>query len=238
MRYWRSIQAEVLASLAIVLLTSTILLTTLLLHTKASQIDALRPLIGRSLLAEANSPMLSIVGGRGPADWWLVDSAGARTLGPNAFSLDPEDLALSERARSQGEALFQVGHPWEPIRFATPMTSSDAVAIARIAPVVPGSILLGLLVTDAVVFVLLGSYLLRRRVVLPLSRLATSARAIGEGARSIPVHVEGEGEVAEVARAFNEMTSALELRSDELEKAVTDLRGSNESLLRSRSPAQ
>jgi len=82
---------------------------------------------------------------------------------------------------------------------------------------------------------LLGSYLLGRRILLPLGRLTDSVRAIGDSEPGARVPVEGDGKVAEVARAFNEMTQTLESRSEELEKAVRDLRGSNVDLRRARS---
>jgi signal transduction histidine kinase len=80
------------------------------------------------------------------------------------------------------------------------------------------------------VFTLLGLYLLRQRVVLPLRRLSGAARRVGDGDLHVRVPVEGEGEAAQLALAFNEMTEQLESRSEALEKAVVDLREANEQL--------
>ena len=97
-----------------------------------------------------------------------------------------------------------------------------------------GVLIFILLVSYLFVSYLLISYRLGRRILLPLGRLSDSIRAIGDGARGGRVQVEGEGKVAEVARAFNEVAEALESRSDELEKAVRDLRTSNADLRRAR----
>jgi signal transduction histidine kinase len=86
------------------------------------------------------------------------------------------------------------------------------------------------MVSVVAVFTAFGAYLLRRRLVLPLQRLAGAARAIADGASGARVPVDGAAEAADVAAAFNDMTEALEGRTGELEKAVLDLRQSNESL--------
>ena len=65
---------------------------------------------------------------------------------------------------------------------------------------------------------------------VPLERLAASARQIAEGGPGVRVAVAGAAETAEVGVAFNHMTEALEKRSEALEKAVAELRESNRSL--------
>jgi signal transduction histidine kinase len=108
------------------------------------------------------------------------------------------------------------------------------VAVAIVPPGVPRSGVVALVLADCLVFTLLGAYLLRRRVVLPLRWLADGARSIGEGGPGARVPVEGVGEVAEVGRAFNGMSEALERRSVALEKAVAELRAANASLRQAR----
>ena len=71
----------------------------------------------------------------------------------------------------------------------------------------------GVLIAGAAVAVGLGlvaSALLSRSLTAPLQRLAEAARAVAGGDLSQQVKVEGGAEVAKVAQAFNEMTSALE----------------------------
>lgn len=57
---------------------------------------------------------------------------------------------------------------------------------------------------------LIAGALLSRSMTAPLQRLADAARAVAGGDLGRQVRVEGSAEVAEVGRAFNEMTAALE----------------------------
>jgi signal transduction histidine kinase len=91
-----------------------------------------------------------------------------------------------------------------------------------------------LLALDVAVFTAFGATVLRRRVVLPLRRLAGAARGIADGAFDARVPEEGPREAAEVAAAFNEMSEALAARTAALEKAVADLRSTNAELRRTR----
>jgi signal transduction histidine kinase len=86
---------------------------------------------------------------------------------------------------------------------------------------------------DLAVFSLFAAWLLRRRVVRPLEQLAAAARAVGAG-ESMRAAVSGPRETAEVAQAWNEMTEALERRSEDLAKAVAELRATNRELRRTR----
>jgi hypothetical protein len=93
---------------------------------------------------------------------------------------------------------------------------------------------LALVLGDVLVFTAFGAFLLRRRLVVPLQRLAAAARSIAEGHLDARARVEGPAEAAEVAAAFNAMTDALARRSEALEKAVADLRASNRELREAR----
>jgi signal transduction histidine kinase len=64
--------------------------------------------------------------------------------------------------------------------------------------------------------------------------VAGAARAIEEGEASARAPIGGPSETQELARAFNAMTDALEKRSGALEKAVADLRASNQRLREAR----
>jgi signal transduction histidine kinase len=86
------------------------------------------------------------------------------------------------------------------------------------------------LIADGLVFTAFGVTLLRRRLVRPLQRLAGAARELADGDLSVRAPAEGPRETWEVASAFNEMSEALETRTGALEKAVADLRQSNEQL--------
>jgi two-component system, OmpR family, sensor kinase len=62
----------------------------------------------------------------------------------------------------------------------------------------------------AVAVAALAAWLLAGRLTAPLARLVTAARRVGDGDLSTRVQVDGDGEVAEVAAAFNDMAAGLE----------------------------
>src|SRR4030095_13465582 len=86
------------------------------------------------------------------------------------------------------------------------------------------------LAAAGVIFSALGAYLLRRRVVLPLQRLAAVARSLAAGDEGVRAPLDGTAETAALAAAMNDMTDALQARTHALEKAVLDLRGAHRGL--------
>lgn len=232
------LQAELIASLSLVAIASSLVLAALaFLHEEAH----LRELLGRSLLAEAREPPGSRPAAIAGTRWWKLRPDGSvEGLGFGGGALDPSTQALGKRAAAEGRPLVQPGFPWEPIRFAAP--GSDAsVLVARLPEGVswrlragPLVVLLAVAFANVAVFVGFGVWMTRRRVVMPLQRLAAAARAIADGAFEARVAVEGPREPAEVALAFNEMTEALERRTGALEKAVVDLREANRRLRETR----
>ncbi|MCP4039519.1 MAG: HAMP domain-containing protein, partial [bacterium] len=226
----RGVQFEVLASLTLVMVTATGFLAAFMIRTQGVQLDHLRGLIGHALHAEANAPAFRFVGGSDPVQWWIEEAGELRPLGAQRENPSETLEQLAASARLEGGAVVGAGRPWEPLRFATPIGDGREVAVGRIAPAVSGGVLLSMLLADCVVFIAIGAYLLRRRVLVPLRQLALAAGEIGQGARGTRVHVDGGNEAAEVALAFNEMSEALEQRGIELEKAISDLRESNRSL--------
>ncbi len=233
------IQTEVLAGLAVVMGLATVVLTTVLVM---HQERLLRDLLGRSLLAEARSePAVTEAFVPGTRWWWVSTRGEVQARTPQAGPVDPRSLALAERAREARGPLLQPGAVWEEIRFAAPVDRAGRVAVGRLPREAsarlrlhPLGVIAGVLVVDLLVFGAFGASLLRRRVIGPLQRLAGAARAVAEGARETRVPEEGSREAADLARAFNEMTDALEGRSADLEKAVVDLRSANEELRRAR----
>jgi two-component system sensor histidine kinase BaeS len=94
----------------------------------------------------------------------------------------------------------------------------------------------------AVAVAALAAWLLAGRLTAPLGRLVTAARRVGEGDLSTRVHVDGDGEVAEVAAAFNDMAAGLERAQGEqraflasvgheLKTPLTTVQGYTEALL-------
>jgi two-component system, OmpR family, sensor kinase len=94
----------------------------------------------------------------------------------------------------------------------------------------------------AVAVAALVAWLLAGRLTAPLGRLVAAARRVGEGDLSTRVQVDGDGEVAEVAAAFNEMAAGLERAQGEqraflasvgheLKTPLTTVQGYTEALL-------
>ena len=234
MRVHRGVQAEVLLSLALVMVTGTGLLAAVFLELNHSGLERLHGLIARGSAAasadegfERNPPEIAL--------WWSLDSEG-QTVGLNVSTqeLDRETLQLAEEAIGGVETVVQSGAPWEPMRLAVPRTEGRGVFVGRIDAAFSGKVLAGLLVTDVLIFCLFGVTLLRRRVVGPVRRLAQGMRDIGEGDLESTVAVEGAAEIEALAEAFNEMQITLASRTRALEKAVFELRQTNGRLLQAR----
>jgi len=232
-------QAELLLSLGLVMILATLVQAAVLAtHHESS----LRDLIGRALLAEARAPARISDAVLPGTEWWTVHPDGrVETRGPIPATIDTTTLALAIDARTRVEPLLQPGAIWERIRMAVPLESGGAVAVAAVPRwaswqlrVAPLGVLAVVLLADVVIFGALGVYLVRRRVVQPLSRLARTAHQIAAGEWQARAAAEGTAEVADLADSFNEMTTALEGRTSELEKAVKELAEKNADLSHAR----
>ena len=231
----RGLQAEVLLSLSLVMLTATGVLGLVLLRTHQSHVLQLRRLAARSLAIDAESPLPGLSGDLPAMRWWIVNPQGSeRARGSHAEPMDAPSRALADEARDRDLPLLRSGAPWQPLRFAAPTGTAGTVAVAWLPPSVSGAFILILMLGDVAVFTAFGAYLFRRRLIRPLERLAATARAIADGNTLLRAPVEGSDETCEVALAFNEMTEALDGHSRDLEKAVGELRESNRSLREAR----
>jgi signal transduction histidine kinase len=230
------LQREVLASLALVMGLATLVLVGLIVvHHERT----LRATLGPALLAEARAGTFGQAVLPGTYWWELGPDGRFEPRRPGGRAPDAETRALAAEARAQGAALLRLGGPSDAIRFAAPV-GARRIAVAELPPDVSHGLrrdpllVLGLLgAADLAVFSLFAALLLRKRVVQPLSELAAAARAVGRG-EAARAPVGGPRETAEVARAWNEMTEALERRSDDLAKAVAELRQANRELRRTR----
>jgi signal transduction histidine kinase len=217
-------------------LATTVLIGVFAYH----QESTLHRTLGRGLVAEARAPGSTPI--HPGTEWWWVDPAGvfrARSGRPSAP--DAELAALAAEARLQGKPLLRPGALSDSIRFATPMGADGSIAVARL-PVevsyslraIPLLVVAILALGNLAIFSAFGAMLLRRRVVLPLQSLADGARDITVGEQGLRVEAIGPTETKALAHAFNEMTEALEGRTDELTKAVVDLRDANSELREAR----
>jgi len=236
-RFRGGLLAEVIASLALVMLAATLVVALLLFQHGEAR---LRDVLGHALRAEARVlpvPTQSLVPG---TEWWRVDASGAvRSGAPERFDAALGEVAAAARARQA--TLLQPGAPWEPIRFATPGSGGE-VLVARVPAAAsfrlrgaPLPLVVALLVLDVALFTAFGASLLRRRVVAPLERLAAATRELAEGGFEARLPEEGPHETVLVARAWNEMSEALARRTAALEKAVAELRDANGALRVARS---
>ncbi len=233
----RGVQAEILASLALVMVTAIGLLAALFFEAHSNQLDRLAPLLGRALRDEGQTSTVAYGDAVATTTWFRVEPGASPK--PHALTgevLDDAGLSLARASREKNEPLLRTGRPWEPIHFATPLGGSapGVVGVAVLPPSIEGRIVLSLLVVDVCIFTWLGAYLLRRRVVSPLRQLAHAARSIEASGPGPRLAVEGVREAVEVAEALSDMSEALERRNTDLEKAIADLQGANASLRRAR----
>lgn len=229
----RGLQAEILASFSLVMVTATAVLGVMLVRTHERQAELLQRLAVRALFEDAGRPLPLTAAATPELHWWSIPDGGrARAHGSHAESLDPETLALADIARSEGRAVMRAGRPWEPLHFASPLRGG--VRVARLEPAVSVAWLIVLVLADVAVFTAFGLALLRRRLIRPLQRLDAATREIAAGEWEARTLADGPREIFEVGNAFNAMVDAVDLRNRALEKAVTDLRRSNRELREAR----
>ncbi len=223
------LQTEILLSLTLVMLTATGVLAALLVKTHEASVRRLHPLAARALLADARAPIPSTGALVPELRWWTVTASGqASPRDGHAQPIDAGSLELAREAAERRAPLLRAGFPWEPVHFA--VAHGGELVVARLPPAVPGLLVLAVLFADGLVFTAFGATLLRRRLVRPLQRLASAARALADGDLAARAPADGPRETWEVARTFNDMSETLEGRTSDLEKAVAGLRQSNEQL--------
>lgn len=132
------------------------------------------------------------------------------------------------------------------ILFAARTTAAGRIIVIRSANLAFGEWrpFLGSLLLAGIGGVLLAgvlSFLLARRLARPIDELATATRQVATGADAVSVPVVGEDEIADLGRAFNEMSDELqsareahrhflESVSHELRTPLTSIRGYAEAL--------
>ncbi len=124
------VQAEVLASLSLVMVAATTLLAAFFFKTHSVQVERIQGVLGRALAAEARAPSFSVEAVSPGIDWWTLrpgDRPREKTRGAGA--IDSASLALAQEALESGRPLLSAGAPWEPIRFATPLPRSGQITL-------------------------------------------------------------------------------------------------------------
>ena len=145
----------------------------------------------------------------------IGDSEGEQDLGKNYTDSSSGPLELSLVRGGVNETLGQV------------YISSDPAAEPYVAPFLrlSGSINRSLLLGGslAIGIALLLTFVLSRRMTSPIGVLAKAARRLGHGDLSQRVRLQGEGEVAGLAQAFNSMAADLEYAEQLRRNMVADV---------------
>jgi two-component system, OmpR family, sensor kinase len=161
----------------------------------------------------ADRPVRRSGGAVTPGDPTVPRSGGAVTPGDSPVLRSGGGVLLVHEVRRLGLSLLPV------VAWRLLLATALAVAVAALA-----------------------AWLLAGRLTAPLGRLVTAARRVGDGDLSTRVRVDGDGEVAEVATAFNDMAAGLERAQTEqraflasvgheLKTPLTTVQGYTEALL-------
>ena len=147
-----------------------------------------------------------------PALWALVHEASKPRAGEYR-NLDGRPVV--------GTAVPVPDAPWVVI---TEIQQAEAYAASRIAwwTLLAGSLVLGLLITRAV------TSLLEREFLQPMRRLQTGVQKIAQGDLDYRIGLEPQGEIGQVATAFDEMAARLQDRDRQV-KAQRALREAKEA---------
>ncbi len=161
-------------------------------------------------------------------------------LGPRASALF---LAAIPPGSGDGTAQFR-GRPVRYVALDTPAGGRivffrpAALAFAEWRPFLWSLLLAGL---GGALLAAALSYVLARRLARPIGALAGATRKLSAGEHGVAVAVDGEDELADLGRAFNEMSQRLEEANDsqrrflesvshELKTPLTSIRGYAEAL--------
>jgi len=126
------------------------------------------------------------------------DSRGKEFLGTNYTDSSESPIELTWNKELVGRAYI----------IPDPTARVWAVPFLRLSASINRSLLLG--GSLAIAIALLLTFVLSRRMTSPIGALAKAARRLGRGDLSQRVELQGEGEVAALAQAFNSMAADLE----------------------------
>ena len=175
------LQAEVLASLAVVMVLASVVLGVVVVRMGVTHHETrearLRAHLTRSLaVAVRDLDRAATLLGVDAAIWTVSPGGSVQQRGVRIEPIDPESLALAAEAREAGSTLFRFGPADAPIRFAAPLDPGGQIAVVRLPlaeasepSAASGVVLVGVLIANAAIFTLLGVVLLRRRVISPAS---------------------------------------------------------------------
>ncbi len=96
------------------------------------------------------------------------------------------------------------------------------------------NLFLAYFVLDFLLLLAIGSWLLSRIVIVPITRLLSATRRVADGDYTHKVHVPGCAEFAELAESFNTMIGTLNDKQVEVERHVASLEETNRALAAAR----
>jgi diguanylate cyclase (GGDEF)-like protein len=179
-------------------------------------------------------------------DFWLLDGRGRILLragslverpGEEAFSA-PLPAPASAPAATVGEArLPQLGpsvYGIQPLRGALEGSLAATVAVsAAYKPLDEARTRLLKIALPALLLLLAGTFLVARRLLRPIERLSEGAARVATGDLDVHLPVQGNDELTDLTRAFNEMARRIREGRASLEEVHDDLTRANEDLEKS-----
>jgi signal transduction histidine kinase len=169
--------------------------------------------------------------------WTVLDERG-RELGraPNLPPSGEDVQELARAAETSGEVTQGGGIPPRDLLLAVSIVTARGergTLVGRVSQLELRRRLIPTLYSGAWalaiaagLFVLFGSYLLRRRIVRPLQALSLATRQIATGDLDVDIPVSGSDELANLARSFNDMAESLAREKEALVRAHRSLRQS------------
>jgi two-component system OmpR family sensor kinase len=202
--------------------------------------------VGQRLSAlESQAELLAAVGGAPSA---LLPGAHVYRVGGGTPRLlrQPRAAAVLAAIPGGGNAQGNVTVDGHSIIYAARVSANGRIVLIRSAgvafaewrPFLGSLIVAGL---GGALLALILSYLLARRLTRPIATLSSATRRIAQGESEVAVPVDGHDELADLGRAFNEMSGELsssresqrrflESVSHELKTPLTSIRGYAEAL--------
>ena len=254
-----NLSVAILSSLALLLLLSWLLLSIISFTTARKDLIAQKNEQARILLAtfvSALPPRLQLPADSEPTpagrisatfgrerdflDLLVTDANGAPVFYTTAKSNRPvNEIAMRETVKSGKESFVVTDNGHAVVRYAPIVEAGEVIGAARLSLAFGSEferlehsrrIFFAYFVLDFLLLFVLGSFMLRRIVVLPVLRLLAATERITAGDYSYPVHVAGSKEIGDLADAYNLMVHSLKVKKDEVERHVASLEEANQAL--------
>jgi len=244
----RGLQVEIVSSLFVVMLAGIAVLSVVMGSLAArtverSAMDQLRvsarhlerlAVVGSLRLGDLAAVAQTIAAHRSGIHWRVFDEQGREVgRGADVATLELDSARVFAAARRSGEVIERGGFPLGDLvlvsRLAMPsgqrgfivgVVTRDAL-MEKLRPLLRSGT--WVLTIAAVLFVVFGAYLLRRRIVLPIHQLSAATRSVAEGDLTVRTSLSGGDELVALAANFNRMAESLERERSALFRATESL---------------